>query len=152
MDEKDNQIINLLQENGRLSYAEIGKSVDLSVSGVKQRIEKLIKTGVLSKNVFLVDPHMVGLDICAFVMVLIPEPSAEPNFISCMNDVPEILECHCITGEYSYLLKVRVQNTRQLERLIAEKVTSIKGVERTNTMIALTSSKEVTQFKIPSKD
>ncbi len=149
MNDKDLQIIDLLQKNGRLSYADIGEIVELSISGVKQRIEKLINTGVLSQNVFLVDPQKVGLEICAFVLVLIPEPSAEPNFINCMNDVVEVLECHCITGEYSYLLKVRVQNTHVLERLIAEKVTSIKGVERTNTIIALTSSKEVTQIKIP---
>ncbi len=149
LDEKDQQIVDLLQANGRLSYADIGNHVKLSVSGVKQRIEKLMNTGVLSQNVFLVDPQAVGLEICAFVLVLIPEPSAEPNFIACMNDVPEVLECHCITGEYSYLLKVRVKNTQVLERLIAEKVTSIKGVERTNTIIALTSSKEITQIKLP---
>lgn len=149
LDDKDQLIIDLLQENGRLSYSDIGNSVKLSVSGVKQRIEKLMNIGVLDRNVFLVDPQKVGLEICAFVLVLIPEPSAEPNFIACMNEVPEVLECHCITGEYSYLLKVRVQNTQVLERLIAEKVTGIQGVERTNTIIALTSSKEITQIKLP---
>ena len=77
-----------------------------------------------------------------------PIPSEEANFVAQMQLIPEVQECHSVTGEYSYLLKVRVPNTRVLEQMMSDKITSIKGVQRTNSVITLTSFKEVTQIKI----
>ena len=152
MDHKDQQILDLLQQQGKLSYAELGKSVKLSITAVKERVKRLINEGVLDKNVWLLNPGSLGLDICAFVQVLMPVPAEEANFIKQMQLVPEVLECHSITGDYSYLLKIRVPNTMRLEELMSEKITSLKGVVKTNSIITLTSFKEVTQLKLPYED
>lgn len=148
MDTKDIQIINLLQHNGKMSYSDIGKQIDLSISAVKERVKKLIKDKALTQNVYLVNPQAIDLDICAFIKILMPIPEEESNFIKQIDLIQEIQECHCITGEYSYLLKIRAKNTKALEKIIAEKIKSIKGVVKTNTIIALTTSKEITQLKL----
>lgn len=145
---KDKKIIDLLQHDGTLSYADIGKQVELSITAVKERIKKLIEEGSLKQKIYLANPRAFGLEICAFVYVLMPIPSEEANFIEQMKLIPEVQECHSVTGEYSYLLKVRVGNTRQLEQMMSDKITSIKGVQRTNSVITLTTFKEVTQIKI----
>ena len=150
MDSKSRQILDLLQRNGKMSYADIGTEIQLSVTAVKERIKRLIQDGVLTKNVWLVNPNALGQDICAFVQVLMPVPSEESNFVDQMRKVPEVLECHSITGDYSYLLKIRVPNTMRLEELMSEKITSLNGVVQTNSIIALTSFKETTQLKIPN--
>lgn len=149
MNSIDIKILALLQDRGKLSYAEIGEHVKLSVTAVKERIKRLLNKGILTKNVFLVNPHALGLEICAFVQVLMPEPSEETNFVSQMLQIPEVQECHSITGDYSYLLKIRVPNTRRLEELMSEKITSIKGVIKTNSIITLTTFKESTQLPLP---
>lgn len=148
MDVKDLQIIDILQKNGKSSYAEVGDKVDLSVSAVNERIKKLVHEGTLLDNIYLVDPKSLGLNICAFVQLVTPDPLDEPNFKKQIDLIPEVLECHSITGEFSYLLKVRVKNTQELEKLLSEKIKAIKGVSKTNSMITLTTSTERTQLKI----
>lgn len=148
MDDKDKKILKLLQSNGKMSYSEIGEAIELSITAVKERLKKLRHDQVLSNNVYLVNPESIGLDICAFVLVLMPVPAEELNFTKQINLVEEVLECHCITGEYSYLLKIRVKNTKMLEKLIGDKIKTIKGVVKTNTIISLTTSKEITQLKV----
>lgn len=148
MDEKDLQILRLIQENGKLSYSDIGSEVNLSISAVKDRIKKLIKENTILKNVYLINPESLGLRICAFVQLVTPDPLDEPNFKLEILKIPEVLECHSITGEFSYLLKVRVKNTQDLEKLLSEKLKTIKGVTKSNSMITLTTSKETTSLNI----
>jgi len=152
MNNIDLQILDLLQNEGKVSYVQLGKQVGLSVTAVKERVKRLIKDGILTKNVWLVNPRSIGLEICAFVQVLMPIPSEEENFVKEMHKVKEVMECHSITGDYSYLLKIRVPNTMRLEELMSEKITSLKGVVKTNSIITLTSFKEVTQIKISHEE
>lgn len=149
MNLKDLQILDLLQHKGKISYAEIGSEVGLSVTAVKERIKKLSEEKILKSNVYLVDPPSLGLNICAFVQVLMPVPSEEANFTQQMQLIEEVQECHSITGDYSYLLKIRVNNTMELEQLMSDKITCLPGVAKTNSIIALTSFKETTQLRIP---
>lgn len=144
----DSHIIQLLQEDGKLSYSKIGEKVNLSITAVKERINKLVSTKVLKQNVYIPNPDLLGFNICAFVQVLMPIPSEESNFIEKINDIDDIQECHFITGEYSYLLKIRAKSTKSLEKILAEKVKTINGVARTNTLIALTTSKETLKLNL----
>ena len=150
MDEMDLKILELLQDDGKLSYVALGQQVGLSVTAVKERVKRLKKDGVITGNHYLVNPHALRLEILAYVQVLMPVPAEEANFVKQMQMVPEVQECHSITGEYSYLLKIRVANTRRLEELMSEKVTSIKGVIKTNSIITLTTFKEITQLPVSS--
>lgn len=142
MDRIDRQLLRLVQEDGKRSYAELGHEVGLAVSTVNERLKKLQAQGVIRRYVALVDPVALGLEICAFVQVMITEPEMELSFNDRMMELPEVLECHSIAGEFSYLLKVRVPDTQALEVFLRERIKSIPGVSRTHSMIAMTSPKE----------
>jgi Lrp/AsnC family leucine-responsive transcriptional regulator len=70
------------------------------------------------------------------------DPKVEPKFLDRIRKTPHVLECHHVTGAWNYLIKVRVKNTRELESLLASTVKAVSGVQRTDTMIALSSVKE----------
>ena len=142
MDQIDRDLLAHLQRNAKLTYAELGRRVGLVVSTVNERLKKLQARGVIRAYVAVVNPKALGLDICAFVQVLMTEPSLESAFVAQMHELPEVQECHCITGEFSYLLKVRVSDTTHLEAFLREQIKSVAGVARTQTMIALSTSKE----------
>ena len=142
LDEIDHQILKLLQLDGKLSYASTGEQVGLSVSAVNERLKKLQSTGVIKGFSASVSPHAVGLGLCGFVQVLITDPSLEEGFLAEIDRLEEVQECHCITGDFSFLLKIRSKNARSFERVLREKIKSIPGVLRTNSLIALTTSKE----------
>ena len=142
MDQTDRDLLTHLQRNAKLTYAELGRRVGLVVSTVNERLKKLQARGIIRAYVAVVNPKALGLDTCAFVQVLMTEPGLESAFVAQMHELPEVQECHCITGEFSYLLKVRVPDTTHLEAFLREKIKSVAGVARTQTMIALSTSKE----------
>jgi len=151
MDTIDRQLLALLQENCRLSYNELGKQVGLSVSAVNERLKKMQATGIIRGNVALVSPHAVGLDLCAFVQVLTDRPKNEPAVINRIREMREVLECHHITGEFSYLLKIRTRNTEHFETLV-QQIKSLPGVTRTYTLVVLSSPKETTVMPLYDRE
>ncbi|MFZ5791079.1 MAG: Lrp/AsnC family transcriptional regulator [Pseudomonadota bacterium] len=142
MDDIDRKILQLLQANAERPLAALGRSVGLSVSAVNERVKKLKGSGALAGIEGRIDPHALGLDILAFVLVLMDKPAAEGEFIKRMRDMPEVQECHHVTGDYSYLLKLRARSTAHLEQLISRRIKTIAGVARTLTLIALSTAKE----------
>jgi Lrp/AsnC family transcriptional regulator, leucine-responsive regulatory protein len=147
MDAIDRQLLTLLQANGRLSYNALGHQVGLSVSAVHERLRKLQVAGVLRGNVALVDPHAVGLDVCAFMQVLTDRPENEAVFRKQVGILPEVQECHHITGEFSYLLKIRTRSTLHFESLL-QQIKSLPGVMRTYTHVVLSTQKETTSLPL----
>lgn len=144
LDELDIRLLELIQEDDRRSYADLGQEVGLSISGVNARLRKLIASGVIRRFGAQVDPNVVGLGLCAFVEVMLDRPEHDRGFLEAVGAMPAILECHHVTGEFSYLLKVRVATTAALERLISNEIKRLPGVTRSHTVIALSSSKETT--------
>jgi len=142
MDDIDRKILSHAQKNGRDTYAEIGAAVGLSVSAVNERLKKLQASGAIRGWQARVDPLALDLRLLAFQFVLIDKPQNEKSFLAAVTAHAEIQECHHITGEWSYLLKLRVADTAALERLVGEVVKAQRGVVRTLTMIALSSAKE----------
>jgi Lrp/AsnC family leucine-responsive transcriptional regulator len=147
MDTIDRQLLTLLQANGRLSYNRLGQRVGLSVSAVNERLKKLQTAGIIRGTVTLVMPRAVGLDLCAFMQVIIDRPGNEPAFVDAMQAFSEVQECHHVTGEFSYLLKIRARNTEHFERLLRQ-IKSLPGVLRTSTLVVLSSPKETTALPI----
>jgi len=144
LDDTDRQLLALLQKDDRLSLAELGKSVGLAPSSVNERIKRLTTRGVIEGFHAHVVPESLGLDLLAFVFVGWSNPATEPPFLARVAAAPAVLECHHVTGSWNYLLKVRLPNTRDLERFLGQVVKEVQGVERTETIIALSSAKETT--------
>ena len=144
MDKIDRKLLRLLQENGKTSYATLGAEVGLSVSSVNERVRKLQESGYIKQFSALLDHDSLGLKVIAFVHVQMDDVRAAKPFESAIDEIPEVQECHFVTGEYSYLLKVVCRDTKDLQQLIQEQIQPLKSVVRTNTVIALSSSKVTT--------
>lgn len=148
MDEKDKKILRVIQRDARLSNSQLGKMVGLSTSAVNERLRKLRNQGVLRGYVALLNPTALSLDVCAFVQVLLAGRGDEQAFLERVRDLPEVLECHHVTGQFSYLLKVRAPNVSHLELLLRDAIKSLEGVSRTETLIVLSSPKESTELAL----
>lgn len=139
----DRQLLVALQEDSRLSYQELGSKVGLSTSAANERVRKLFNEKVITGCHARVDPKLVGLEISALLSVAIDTPRHEAGFLQRIEETPEVQECHHITGEFSFLLKVHLRDTDHLECLLTDVIKSIKGVTRTNTNIVLSSPKDL---------
>ena len=142
LDDIDRNLLKILQVDGRTPYAELGKAVGLAVSSVNERVRKLAERGVISGVHAHIAPEALGLDLLAFVFVGWSDPQVEPQFLARIADEPAVLECHHVTGAWNYLLKVRVHNTRMLEAFLGCVIKGVIGIQRTESLIVLSSRKE----------
>lgn len=142
MDAIDLRILEILQRDARVTQQDIARRVRLSQPSVADRIRKLEARGVIRGYVARVDPSQLGKDITAFIGVGISHPKYFAQFGKTILALPDILECHRVAGSDSYLLKVRTENTRSLDRLLVEHLRIIPGVYRTETTLVLSSIKE----------
>lgn len=131
-----------MQQNADLPYAELGSKVGLSASAINERLKRLKAGGQIRRVTAEIDPTAFGLDLLAFLLVRLDQAADEEQFRSAMLRSPDVLECHHITGSYSYLMKLRLRDTADLERFLTADVKSISGVVATETIIALSSPKE----------
>jgi Lrp/AsnC family leucine-responsive transcriptional regulator len=137
----DIRLVSLLQGSGRISQNELAQAVGLSAPAVAERIRKLEDRGVIRGYAAILDPRALGLDVTAFVSVVINGSKYYPIFAQHVEERPEVLECHSVTGLGSHLLKVRTDSTSSLERLLAE-IQAWPGVQNTTTSVVLSTAKE----------
>ena len=147
LDEIDYKFLELLQRDARMTQQQIAEAVGLSQPAVAQRLRKLEDQGVITGYVALVDAHQLGKDITAFIGVTTDHPKYNAGFARKILALPEVLECHRVAGEYSYLLKVKTENTASLDRFITELLRTIPGVNRSYTTLVLASVKETTRIE-----
>ncbi|MEW4414546.1 Lrp/AsnC family transcriptional regulator [Clostridium sp. AN503] len=119
MDDIDRKILKLLQENARISLKAIAESTFLSSPAVSARIDKLEREGFISGYHAVVDPMKLGYHIIAFINLNVL-PEDKPKFYAYAESIPNVLECSCVTGDYSMLLKVAFQSTVELDVFIGE--------------------------------
>ncbi len=147
LDTIDRKILALLQENAKIPQAKVAKAVGLTAPSVNERIRKLEQGGFIRGYVALLDEHKLGQDVTAFVEIFIEHPKFEAGFIEAVNALDEVMECHHITGEFSLLLKVRLENMAAFRRLLIEKLNAIRGVRQTRTLMVLATAKEQRRIK-----
>ena len=151
LDEMDRKVLRLLQENGRMTNAELARRVNLSAPGLQKRLRKLEETHVIDRYVTLINRQALGLDLLCFLQItLSPHPQSDciSHFCDRIRGLPEVLECHHLTGELEYLLKVVVANHQHLENFLFEEVTQIPGVERIRTSIVINEVKASTALPL----
>ena len=119
LDGIDRQLLDELQTDCKRSLKEIGAAVSLSAPSVMERVRKLESAGIIRGYHALLDARKVGLDISAFIGVSISDPQLLSAFEERVDSIPPVLECHHITGGHTLLLKVKTQNTEDLEQLIS---------------------------------
>ena len=138
----DYKLLDLLQLNARMTQLEMAAEVGLSQPAVAERMRKLEQEGVITGYAARVDRRKLAKDICAFIGVRIEHPKYNVSFAKRILELPDVLECHRITGPDSYLLKVVTEDTESLDLLISDLLRHIPGVTRTLTTVVTSSIKE----------
>ena len=149
LDHIDKKILDLLQDNGRMTNAQLAKDVGLSPPPMLERVRKLEKQGIIRKYVALVDPKKVDRGTMALVSVSLRlhQKNAIQEFVKEIQNIPEILECHHITGEEDYVLKVAIKDIEEYERFLRDRLTRISGIRKIKTSFILKTIKH--QTKVP---
>ncbi len=141
IDAKDLRILSILQDNSRTTASEIAESVGMSVPAVTERVKKLSESDIIQKFSIKLNAKLLGFDLSAFIAVVSSSSDQYEAIIQESNNNPSILECHSVTGQGSHLLKVRVKNSSELEKLLRD-IQSWPGVIRTQTSVVMSTYKE----------
>ncbi len=147
MDAIDRKILNIIQQSGRKSCAEIANTVKVSVSTVNERIRKLERAEKITAWRAILDPKQVGLDLCAFIFLDMAHEHEQEN-CNKLAALPEVQELHHISGEHSYLLKVRVADTSALQQLLQQYIKPLCGPGGTTSMVVLSTEKETSEMMV----
>nr|WP_295258770.1 Lrp/AsnC family transcriptional regulator [uncultured Blautia sp.] len=137
LDNIDKKIIEILQINARTPVKEIAKEVFLSSPAVSARIDHLEKSGVITGYYAQLNPEFLGYHIKAFINLEV-EPFQKKEFYPFIQDIPNVIECNCVTGEYSMLIEVGFQSTVELDHFI----NVLQKFGRTKTLIVFSTSVE----------
>jgi Lrp/AsnC family leucine-responsive transcriptional regulator len=149
-DHIDLKILDILQNHGRTRLADIADVVELSTPAVLERVKKLETSGVIKGYHALLDGRKVGKDITAFIGVSMANQRDIDKFAGRMLRCHDVLECHHVTGDESFMLKVKAANTNSLEKLLGE-IRSVEGVTRTVTRVVLSTAKESQMFDLQQR-
>lgn len=140
IDELDRKILTLITKNARIPYLEVARECKVSGAAIHQRIQRLTKMGVVTGSEFSISPKKIGFDTCAYVGIFLDSASLYPKVVEQLKDIPEITQCHYITGGYSIFIKIYTRNNEDLKHVLVDKVQAIKGISRTETFISLEES------------
>jgi Lrp/AsnC family leucine-responsive transcriptional regulator len=150
LDAKDLSILREIQQNAKLTNAELAGRVRLSASPCWARVRSLEKNGVVTGYVALVDASKVGMHVSVFIQVSLEKQieSALDNFEAAINRYPEVMECYLMTGDSDYLIRVMVEDVRALEHFIVHGLSKIRGVANIRSSFALKQVKYTTALPL----
>jgi len=140
LDAIDRKLLNLLQEDAKMPYAELAKRLGISSSGVHKRVRRLVDGGVIKKFVAVIDPQISGKKLKAFIGIS-TSPGACGQVIAQLSKRPEVLEIHEAAGEHDLFIKIITDDTLKLNEILHE-MDRIPGVSSSRTLIVLKTEKE----------
>lgn len=133
MNELDWKLLALLQSNGRMTYTELARQVQLSVPAVTERVKRLEEAGVIEGYTARVNPAAAGYLVTALIAITVPQP-AKTKFLKLLESITEVLECHHVTGADSYIMRLAAVSMADLEQLIGR--INLYGETRTSIIMS----------------
>ena len=137
IDETDQKILSFLVKNARMPFLEIARERGVSGAAIHQRVKRMEQLGIITGSRLLVKPQTLGLNVCAFVQVSLSEASKYPEVIDALKRIPEVVECHFVTGKHSLLLKIYCFNHDHLMEILINTIQNIPSVQQTETLVSL---------------
>jgi len=123
--------------DARTPVLEISRKIGISGAAIHQRLRKLEKSGVISGSKFIINPKVLGYKTMAFIGIYLDKAMSNPEAVKQLQKIPEVLECHYTTGNWSVFIKILCKDNEHLMHLLNKEIQSIKGVSRTETFISL---------------
>ncbi len=148
IDSLDKKILQALSENGRTKWADLAGACGVSSPAIADRVRRLEKRGIIQGYTACLSPEALGQSLMALIFVTLERPEHRQPFLDFVQATPAVQECHHITGEGDYLLKVRCTGTAALEQILSEGIKGLPGIRQTRTAIALSTVKETTNLPI----
>ncbi|MDE6877125.1 MAG: Lrp/AsnC ligand binding domain-containing protein [Alistipes sp.] len=136
----DRRILKYLIANARMPFLEIARECGISGAAIHQRIRKLTDSGVILGSRLIVDPKVMGFDVCAYINITLKDPQMIKPTVERLKEISEIVECHFVTGGGNILVKLYCVDNEHLMQTIFEGILRIQGVAATETTISLDES------------
>lgn len=151
LDSIDRKILELLQANSNITNAQLAHEVGLSPAPTLERVKKLETQGVIKSYHAVVDMASVGLGVCTFVTVSLKGHNKDniEKFIKAISKIPEVVECHHVTGQADFILKVVASDIPAYQNLMLEKVTNIEVVDNMQSTVILSTFKDSRVLPLP---
>lgn len=153
IDNLDKKILRILVKNARIPFKDVAAECGVSRAAIHQRVQHLIDAGVIQGSGFYVNPKSLGYSTCTYVGLNLERGSMYKEVVERLKHIPEIIECHFTTGNYTMLLKLYARDNEQLMDLLNNQLQAIPGVVSTETLISLEQSikREIT-VQVPDKE
>ena len=150
LDKTDKFILNVLQEDGRISNSDLAKTVHLSPPATLARVKRLEQEGYVKGYVSILNREKTGHDTICFISVSLElhQPDKLRQFFEAVRLLPQVQECHHLTGESDYLLKVVLKNNREMEDFISNTLLPMPGMSRVHTSVVLKEIKSSTAIPL----
>jgi Lrp/AsnC family transcriptional regulator, leucine-responsive regulatory protein len=152
LDEIDFKVIQYLMAQGRITWSELAGILELSAPATADRVRRLEERQVIRGYAALVNAEAIGYPLTALIAVTLEKPQHRAAFLKKVGQLAEIQECHHVTGDDDYWVKVRCRNTQDLERIISDELKALPGILRTRTTIVLSTVKETIALPISSNE
>ncbi len=133
----DKRILRHLMQDARKPILEIARDIGISGAAIHQRLRKLEKSGLISGSKFVINPRVLGYRTMAYIGIYLDKAMSNPLAVKELEKIPEVLECHYTTGDWSILIKVLCKDNEHLMQVLNKKIQQIEGVSRTETFISL---------------
>ena len=150
IDKTDQKILSFLVNNARMPYLEIARECGVSGAAIHQRVKKMEASGIITGSRLIVKPSTLGLNVCAFISVTLSEASKYPEVVAALKRIPEIVECHFVTGKAALLVKLYCFDNDHLMEVLLDTIQNIPFIQATDTMIALDGSRITPTGALPS--
>lgn len=137
IDEIDRKILYSLINNARKPFLEIARDCGVSGAAIHQRVRKLEENGVITGSRLLVKPSAIGLNVCAYIAISISEGNKYQEVVAEIKKIPEVVECHFVTGAASLMIKVYCLDNDHLMNVLLNTIMKIPNIKSTDTMISL---------------
>jgi Lrp/AsnC family transcriptional regulator for asnA, asnC and gidA len=137
LDEFDISIIKELEKDGRMAFSSIASNLKISNTMVHQRVNRLIDHGILTGIKPVVNEKKIGYDWASFTGITLNKDSDSDRVIQALKEIPEITECYFVTGSFTLYIKIIATNHEHMRKILYEKVDSIPGIAKTDSIIEL---------------
>jgi len=150
LDRTDKQILQCLQVDGRISNVQLARKVNLTPTPCIERVKRLEKQGYIRGYTAILDPELVNASLLVFVEIDLSHnsPDAFREFREEARRLPEIMDCHLVSGNFDYLIKARVRDMKAYRKLLGEKLLSLPGVNASRSYVVMEEVKETSNLPL----
>lgn len=154
LDRIDLNILRILQQEGRISYVELADKVGLSTTPCMERVKRLEQDRIIEGYQAVVNPAAVGLNLLVFVEISLhyQSPTAFDDFKKAVSELPNVMECHLVSGQSDYLLKTRISEMSEYRRLLGDLLLNLPGIKESKSYIVMEAVKETQMLPVELDD